>query len=1003
MNVHQQPAHLQAPDAKHPDARDGAVLAAGIPIAPHREPAEAVVSALGSDAARGLSAAEAQRRLEEYGPNRLKSAPETPWWKRLLEQFENFLVIILIVATVISAVEWLLQDPRETALPYEAIVIMAIVILNALLGFIQEARAEESVRALMALAAPEATVVRDGERQRVATDDIVPGDIVLIEAGDRISADARLVEAANLQTNEAPLTGESVPVSKEVEPLEGDGGLGDRRNMLYSGTVATYGRGRAAVVATGMATEVGRIAGLLDAAEKEPTPLQQELDRTGKRLSVIMLGICAMVFAAGLLSTTAFTLNVVLSLFLFAVALAVAAIPEALPAIVTVGLSLGVRRMAAAHAIVRKLPAVETLGAATVICSDKTGTLTRNEMTVRAVATADALIEVGGSGYIPEGEFTIAGRAIDASSADRDALERMLRAAALANDATLGTRDGRWLVQGDPTEGALLVAARKLGIAEPELERYPRVAEIAFTSERKRHTTVHRDREKPGELHVFVKGAPELLLASCRYAWSEGRIVPLTDEGRAALVARNEGLARQALRTLAIAMRTISSAALGIDPQASPAKIELPESAEDDLVLLGLVGMIDPPRAEAKAAVATAKRAHIRTVMITGDHPATAEAIARELTIFEPGSRLVTGPELRAMDDAELRAVVEQVRVFARVDPEHKLRIIRALQSKGHIVAMTGDGINDAPALKAANIGVAMGITGTDVSKEAAHIVLTDDNFASIVKAIEEGRGIYDNIQKYLLYLLSTNSGELMTMFGGVMFAGVLGLASAEHGLFLPLLAAQLLWINLVTDGPPALALGVDPKDPDAMERRPRRSGSGILLGEDWIRLGCVGALMMIGTLAVLDAYYPGGLLTLFAQGGGPNAADEAHARTMAFTTLMMFQLFDVYNCRSRRRSAFRGFLENKWLLVAVAFALGTHILVVYVPVLQPAFHTVPLSMTDWLVATAVSSTLLVAMELAKIVLRALRPDPYVEPDEALPPAAAGARQPSQGEVASRA
>ena len=986
----------------HGAVRDNATLVPSIPITPHREPAEAVISALGSDVARGLTGAEAQRRLEQCGQNRLKAAPETPWWTRLLEQFQNVLVIILLVAVVVSMAEWLLQDPRESALPYEAIVIMAIVILNAILGFVQEARAEKSVRALMALAAPEATVVRDAERQRVATHDLVPGDVVLIEAGDKIPADARLVEVANLQTNEAPLTGESVPVSKEVKPLEGDGSLGDRRNMLYSGTVATYGRGRAVVVSTGMATEVGRIAGLLETAEKEPTPLQQELDRTGKWLSAVMLGICAMVFAAGLFSTTAFTLNIVLSLFLFAVALAVAAIPEALPAIVTVGLSLGVRRMAAAHAIVRKLPAVETFGAATVICSDKTGTLTRNEMTVRAIATANALIEVGGSGYVPEGEFTIEGKAIDAASPHRDALERTLRAAALANDATLSNRDGHWLVQGDPTEGALVVAARKLGIAE--LERYPRIGEIPFTSERKRHTTLHLDRVNPADLHVFVKGAPELLLARCRSVWENGQIVPLTDEGRAALLQRNEGLAREALRTLAIAMRTLPATALGVDPVAAGAdEIEPPESVEDDLVLLGLVGMIDPPRIEAKAAVVTAKRAHIRTVMITGDHPATAEAIARELTIVEPGTRLVTGAELRSMSDAELDAVVEQVRVFARVDPEHKLRIIRALQSKGHIVAMTGDGINDAPALKAANIGVAMGITGTDVSKEAAHIVLTDDNFASIVKAIEEGRGVYDNIQKYLLYLLSTNSGELMTMFGGVMFAGLLGLTSAEAGLFLPLLAAQLLWINLVTDGPPALALGIDPKDPDAMQRRPRRSGSGILLTEDWIRLACVGALMMVGTLAVLDAYYPGGLFTLFAQGTGPNAADEAHARTMAFTTLMMFQLFDVFNCRSRRRSAFGGFLDNKWLLVAIAFALGTHILVIYVPFLQVAFHTVPLSTTDWLVATAASSTLLIGMELAKIVLRRVRPDPFAAPAKVLPDGARKARSPARGQVASRA
>jgi Ca2+-transporting ATPase len=424
---------------------------------------------------------------------------------------------------------------------------------------------------------------------------------------------------------------------------------------------------------------------------------------------------------------------------------------------------------------------------------------------------------------------------------------------------------------------------------------------------------------------------------------------------------------------LAIASRIIPAASLGIDPAASDRTldVELSDSVEDDLVLLGIVGMIDPPREEVKAAVAVARHAHIRTVMITGDHPATAGAIARELDIFEPGARLVTGSELRSMDDAQLDAMVEQVRVFARVDPDHKLRIVEALQRRGHIVAMTGDGINDAPALKTANIGVAMGITGTDVSKEAADMVLTDDNFASIVKAIEEGRGVYDNIQKYLIYLLSTNSGELLTMFAGVMLAGWLGLVSVEIGLFLPLLAAQLLWINLITDGPPALALGVDPKDPDVMNREPRRRGSGVLLNEDWIRLACVGLLMMVGTIGVLDAYYPGGMITLFATGTAPNTADEALARTMAFTTLMMYQLFDVYNCRSRRRSAFIGLLDNKWLLVAIAFSLGTHILVIYVPALQVAFHTVPLSLRDWAVSIAVASALLFAMEIAKIALRA--------------------------------
>jgi Ca2+-transporting ATPase len=477
-------------------------------------------------------------------------------------------------------------------------------------------------------------------------------------------------------------------------------------------------------------------------------------------------------------------------------------------------------------------------------------------------------------------------------------------------------------------------------------------------------------------VRVCVKGALEVLLGRSRFLWADGKTVPLDEARCAELSRRNEALAGQALRVLAIATRTVPAASLGLDPQAAAsgtAKIDLPDSIEDELVLLGLIGMIDPPRIEAKAAVITARRAHIRSVMITGDHPATAQAIARELTIFEPGSRLVTGVELRSMSDAELDAIVEDVRVFARVDPEHKLRIVDALQRKGHIVAMTGDGINDAPALKAANIGVAMGITGTDVSKEAADMVLTDDNFASIVKAIEEGRGIYDNIRKYLIYLLSSNAGELLTMFAGVMFAGLLGLASADVGLFLPLLAAQLLWINLVTDGPPALALGVDPKDPDVMDREPRQRGTGVLTGADWTYITGVGLIMMVGTVAVLDAYYPGGLFTLFATGAGPNLADEAHARTMAFTTLMLFQLFNVYNCRSMWRSAFLGFLENKWLILAVALGVVTHIAVIYVPILQTAFHTVALTLTDWTIATAIGASLLVVVELVKVVLRGRR------------------------------
>ncbi len=940
---------------------------------PHGMPAEAVVAALGSDSARGLTQPEAERRLAAHGRNALAAAPEPPWWRRLLDQFRSVLVLVLLAATVISLAEWLLQAPRESALPYEAIVILAIVALNALLGYVQEVRAERSVRALMALAAPETTVLRDGERRRIQAETLVPGDMLLVEAGDRIPADARLVDVANLKTDEAPLTGESLPVAKNERPADAEAGIGDRRNMLYSGTVATYGRGRAVVVATGMATEVGRIAGLLEAAKKEPTPLQQELDRTGKRLTLIALAICAAVFTAGLVSSPSTSLSAVLGLFLFAVALAVAAIPEALPAIVTVGLSLGVRRMAAANAIVRKLPAVETLGAATVICSDKTGTLTRNEMTVRALVCGGARIDVAGSGYDPTGALSAGGAPLGERPALAEAATLMLRAAALANDAALRQAEERWQIVGDPTEGALIVAARKHGLGEADLARYERVAEIPFTSERKRHVTVHRDAENPDALLVCVKGAPEILLGLCRAVWEDGKPVALDDQRRAALAEANDALARQALRTLAVAMRVVSPAALGLPSGGAISALpgELPPGIEDDLVLLGIAGMIDPPRAEAKAAVATAKRAGIRTVMITGDHPATAEAIARELAIVEPGTRVVTGAELRRMDRNALDSIADDVRVFARVDPEHKLAIVEALQRKGHIVAMTGDGINDAPALKTANIGIAMGITGTDVSKEAADMVLTDDNFASIVRAIEEGRGIYDNIRKYLLYLLSSNAGELLTMFIGVMLAGLFGLASADAGLFLPLLATQLLWINLVTDGPPALALGVDPKDPGIMERPPRRHGGGVLAAADWRRLAGIGIVMTVGTIAVLDAYYPGGLFTLFADGTAPNAADEARARTMAFTTLMLFQLVNAFNCRSDRRSAIAGLFENRWLVGAAALSLALHLLVIYLPALQTAFRTVPLSAADWLIAAAVAATLLAVTEPAKFALRA--------------------------------
>jgi Ca2+-transporting ATPase len=952
--------------------------------APYQQDAAAVVESLASDTADGLTDDEAQQRLARYGPNELQAQAPARWWQRLLEQFQDTLVIILLVATVISFVEWWLQDPRETPLPYEGIVILAIVILNALLGFVQESRAEQAVQALKSLAAPESTVLRGGQRRRVPARDLVPGDIVLVESGDRMPADARVLEAANLKVDEAALTGESLPVSKRTERIDGEAGLGDRLNMLFAATTVTFGRARAIVVRTGMATEVGRIAGLIETAVKEETPLQQELDRTGKRLSVIMLGICAIVFFTGIVVAGANDLGSILRLFLFAVALAVAAIPEALPAIVTAGLAIGVRRMADSHAIIRKLPAVETLGAATVICTDKTGTLTRNEMTVRRIFTADVMVDVAGSGYAPIGDLAAAGASLETLPAEvRADIEKTLRAGALANDAELSEIDGRWTIQGDPTEGALIVAAQKYGLTQDELgQRFPRVGEIPFTSERKHHTTLHADTQHPDQLRVFLKGAPDVILRLCTHIRAGDAPVPLTDERRAEILKRNEELAAQALRTLGMAERAIPVTHFGFsvvdftDPheiKSITAQLQEfeEEEVENDLIFLGISGMIDPPRTEAKEAVATARQAGIRTVMITGDHPGTAVAIARELGIMTEGGQALRGADLETISDAELDRLVEQVQVYARVDPEHKLRIVESLQRHGHIVAMTGDGINDAPALKTANIGIAMGITGTDVSKEAADMVLTDDNFASIVKAIEEGRGIFDNIRKYLYYLLSCNAGELLTMFLGVMLAAALGLINpAEGGFFLPLLASQLLWINLITDGPPALALGLDPKDPNIMERPPRRQSVGIITSGGWLMIVGVGVIMMLGTLFVLDAYYPGGLSTALVR--FPNDLDlaERHARTMAFTTLVLFQMFNVFNNRSPTRTAFTLAYFNPLLWSSVALSILLQVMVVYLPPMQRAFRTTALSAGDWLVAAGVSAAVLIVVEIAKVMVR---------------------------------
>jgi Ca2+-transporting ATPase len=927
--------------------------------AAYRRTVDEIVAELGSDAQRGLSSQEVQARLERYGPNELEAEKPVPAWRRFLAQFQDVLVILLLIATAISIGLWFYE--RDSALPYEGIVIFSIVLLNGILGYVQESRAEQAVAALRAMAAAHASVLRDGQRQQVNASELAPGDIMLIEEGDTIPADGRLIQTTALQTMEASLTGESLPVSKDTKPIAEEAGLGDQHNMVFSGTAATYGRGRAIVTATGMRTEMGRIAGLLRQTPQEETPLQHELDRTGKLLGGVVLVIAAVMVVTILLVEQVRDVAAIVDVLILGVALAVAAVPEGLPAIVTAVLALGVQRMAKRNAIVRKLPAVETLGSATVIASDKTGTLTKNEMTVRTVVTASGRVNLSGAGYTPEGEVRQDGHSLDDDILEAEVV-RALRAADLANNAALQERDGRWVIQGDPTEGALIVAARKAGLSSEELDdRFERVGEVPFSSERKLMSTVHSDAEKQERLLVFSKGAPDVLLARCTYELVGEETRPLTEARCDEIRAINEQLAGEALRTLGVAFRSLPRNALSNGQHAD----QVDDTIEQELVFLGLVGMIDPPRPEVKEAVARAKGAGIRPLMITGDHPKTAAAIAAELGITAE-QKAMTGPELERATDEQLQQAVREVSVYARVNPEHKLRIVQALQHNGATVAMTGDGVNDAPALRTANIGIAMGITGTDVSKEAADMVLTDDNFASIVAAVEEGRAIFANIQKFLRYLLSSNIGEVLTMFLGVLFAGAIGLTSeAGEAVILPLLATQILWINLMTDGPPALALGLDPPDPNVMKQQPRTQGSGVITRSMWAGIVFVGLIMAIGTLLVLDAGLPGGLI--------PGSGDLSHARTLAFTTLVLFQLFNVFNARSDEQSAFSGLFHNPLLWGAIGLSLALQVLVIYVPFMQNAFDTVPLTLNDWLLCAAVASSVLWLRELSKVIRRAVK------------------------------
>ena len=925
----------------------------------HALPADEVLARLGTDPARGLSTAEARSRLVRWGRNELPSIPSVPAWRRLLAQFNSPLVLLLLGACAVSLGVWWFEGAVHA--PYEALAILAIVVANAILGFAQEERAGRAVAALRKMTAALALVIRDGARASVPAAEVVPGDLLIIEEGAKIAADARLIQSVSLQTAEAALTGESAPVEKTVDPVAAGAGVSDRANMIFSGTAATYGHGLAVVTATGADAEIGRVAALLAATESPPTPLQRQLDRVGKVLGTVVIGIAVIVAATTLLVEQVFTPAALVGVLLFAIALAVAAVPEGLSAVTTVVLSLGMQRMAKRNAIVRTLAAVETLGSATVICTDKTGTLTRNEMTVRALATASGEVRFSGTGYAPEGELE-AGDGGFAQGALRREVEWALTAGQLCNNAAVVEQDGHWTLLGDPSEGALKVAAAKAGLEAARLEaRYARLGEVPFSSERKLMSTAHADSEQTQRVLLMTKGAPDVLLARCTYEQSGDAERALSAARRAEIHAGIERLAGQALRTIGLAYRVL------------PAATQAHAQAEQGMVWLGVAGMIDPPRPEAVAAVRAAHEAGVRVVMITGDHPATAVAIARELDIAGPDERALLGSELARMSAADLAAAAERTHVYARVSPEHKLAIVRALHARGEIVAMTGDGVNDAPALKAADIGIAMGITGTDVAKESADIVLADDNFASIVAAIEEGRAIYANIQKFLRYLLASNLGEVLAMFFGVVLARQLGLVAGNgEALLLPLLATQILWVNLVTDSLPALAVGVDPPDAGLMRRAPREPRTGVITVRMWYGIALAAAVIGAGTLLTLDAGLPGGLIA----GSGP----VEYARTLAFNTLVIYQLYAVFCARSDEESVLRGLFRNAWLWLAVAAGLALQAVVIYLPALQRAFGTVALDAGDWLLCAGVAFTVVIARETGKAWWRSVDRGRVVKP-----------------------
>ena len=909
-----------------------------------------LAAALATDLENGLTAQDASRRLLEDGPNELRATPRVPTWRRILKHFQDPLIYLLLAAIAIAFVAWGLDG--WVGWPVDALVISVVVILNGVLGFVQEAKAQDAVAALARMTEATSSVVRDGQTLRVPSAGLVRGDLLVLAEGDAVGADARLVHAATLRILEASLTGESEAVVKNTATLQEPAALGDRINMVFKGTAIAQGSGRAVVTATGMATEMGAIAAMLQATPEAPTPLQIEIARLGRMLGIAVMVIATVVVGTILMISEIRNAGDVIEVMLLGVALAVAAVPEGLPAILSVVLALGVQRMAKHHAIVKNLSSVETLGSASVICTDKTGTLTRSEMTIERVMTASGGARITGIGYTPLGQAEHDGAAL-AAGALREELVVVLSGGALAGNAALRQADdGVWQIHGDPTEAAFLVAERKLGLTERREKRFERINEIPFSSERKMMSTIERDHEHNEAVVVITKGAPDVLLHHCNRARVGMELVALTDALRTKILTDVDTLSDAALRTLAVAYRPLEAE----EDHTAPA------SLERDLIFVGTVGMIDPPREEAAPAIAEAHRSGMRVIMITGDHPRTAARIAADLGIVGAGAGALTGHEIDQLQDAAFAQAVRVTSVYARVSPAHKLRIVDALQADGNIVAMTGDGVNDAPALKSADIGVAMGVTGTEVTKESAKMILADDNFATIVQAVREGRGIFDNIRKFLRYLLSSNMGEVLTVFGGVVAGGLIGLSSGNGAVVLPLLATQILWLNLITDSWPALAMGIDPSGDDVMARPPRKLTDSVIDARMWFGIVDIGVVAAVVTLLTIDLYLPGGLIE--------GTHDLANARTAGFTALVFTSLFNCFNARSDTQSAFSRLFANPWLWGAIALSGLLQAAVVNVPFLNLAFGTVPLSGDQWLVCAAMGSVVLWYAELRKLAFR---------------------------------